>query len=185
MRRSLKKPASGFTLIELMMVVAILGILAVIAIPRYRSYVYRSKMAEAVGFLSEIKSRQESYRADFGSYCAINGQTAKLADNVYYPSSLGTDKMYLWEQAPASGSLGLGYRQLGAYPPGLKTYFQYQVVAGPPGTQPSGDTLGFTGSDFWFVSRAKGDLDNDGTPIYVEGYSASSGLWYSNAAGWE
>jgi prepilin-type N-terminal cleavage/methylation domain-containing protein len=51
---------SGFTLVELMMVVVILGILSVVAIPKYISYVQRSKTSEAVGFLGEIKARQEA-----------------------------------------------------------------------------------------------------------------------------
>jgi prepilin-type N-terminal cleavage/methylation domain-containing protein len=175
-----RRLASGFTLIELMMVVAILGILATIAIPRYKSYLYKSKTTEAISFLSEIKSRQESYRADFGQYCAINGS----AGTDWYPAARSsTDKMFAWEASPTALP-GAGYRQLGVYPPNLRSAFQYQVIAGLPGTTPAG-VPGYTGADFWFVSRARGDLDGDGISVLFEGYSASSGIYIDKADGWE
>src|SRR5262245_30594465 len=76
MRRSNEGAAgsvrAGFTLIELMIVVAILSILAAVSLPMIYSYIYKSKTVEATGFLNEIKARQESYRADFGQYCNVS-----------------------------------------------------------------------------------------------------------------
>ena len=54
------KKQNGFTLIELMIVVAIIGILAAIAIPAYQDYTIRAKMSEVMGKASPPKTRQLS-----------------------------------------------------------------------------------------------------------------------------
>jgi type IV pilus assembly protein PilA len=57
----MKRLQKGFTLIELMIVVAIVGILAAIALPAYQDYVIRSKMAEAIAALAACKTSITEY----------------------------------------------------------------------------------------------------------------------------
>ena len=61
-----KKAQKGFTLIELMIVIAIVGILAAIALPAYQDYIVRAKIAEAVAGMSEAKTSVTEYISSMG-----------------------------------------------------------------------------------------------------------------------
>ena len=58
----------GFTLIELMITIAVIAILSAIALPSYTNYVRRGKLAEAASSLSELRLRAEKYFADNRTY---------------------------------------------------------------------------------------------------------------------
>ena len=63
--------ATGFTLIELMIVVVIVGILMAISMPAYQGYVLRSHRADAHNSLLDIASRQERFVAQRNSYTTV------------------------------------------------------------------------------------------------------------------
>ena len=64
----IKKKEKGFTLIELMIVVAIIGILAAIAIPNFLRYQAKAKQSEAKGNLASIYTSQVTYHAEKDTY---------------------------------------------------------------------------------------------------------------------
>ncbi len=62
------KNKKGFTLIELMIVIAIIGILAAIAIPNFLNYQCKARQAEAKTNLGSIRTAEEAYYAEFSTY---------------------------------------------------------------------------------------------------------------------
>ena len=77
------KQHRGFTLIEVMVVVAIIGILSAIAIPQYSDYVIRSKIPEATSALAGARVKMEQFFQDNRTYadaCPGTGATLKPTD---------------------------------------------------------------------------------------------------------
>ena len=72
---ALKKIAKGFTLIELMIVVAIIGILAAIAIPNFLKFQCKAKQTEAKTGLKAVYTTQLAYNGEFGSYLNLTDLT--------------------------------------------------------------------------------------------------------------
>jgi type IV pilus assembly protein PilA len=66
------KKQQGFTLIELMIVVAIIGILAAVALPAYQDYTIRARVTEAIGFAAAAKTAVSEHRISRGSWPASN-----------------------------------------------------------------------------------------------------------------
>ncbi len=178
---SARQRTAGFTLVELMIIVVIIGILSTLAIPSYRSYLYRSKTTEGVGFLADIKNRQESYRSEYLQYCEVSADA-----EAWWPADQ-VKGYYHWNPA----ALPEGWKHLGASPPSVYGSFQYVSVAAAPGSGnlPSSrglpDNRGYDGNDFWFISRARADLDGDGEFLLIESYSAGHQMWMSESKGWE
>jgi len=81
-RRNRLNGARGFTLMELIITMVVIGILAAIAIPQYSEYINRSRRAEAQAFLIDVAARQQHYLTDRRAYgtsitdTAVNGGLA-------------------------------------------------------------------------------------------------------------
>ena len=69
----LRRNQKGFTLIELMIVIAIIGILAAIAIPNFLNYQCKAKQSEAKSNLGNIRTSEEAYFAEFDIYAQNTG----------------------------------------------------------------------------------------------------------------
>jgi len=89
----------GFTLVELMIVVAIVSILASIAVPAYNNYVLRGKLTEAMTELAGMRVKLEQYYQDYRNYgtsaCGVTSPTAPAVKYFTYTCTLGaSDQSY-------------------------------------------------------------------------------------------
>ena len=112
----------GFTLVELMIVVAIIVVLSVLAVGAYRRFTARARTTQAYAMFAEIRAKEESYRAEFSSYYSLSTSETDL-----YPvlGSAGTEPRPKTWVSPASWAL------IGTRPPSQQLYCGYAVVAAP------------------------------------------------------
>ncbi len=116
-----KKDERGFTLIELMIVIAIIGILAAIAIPQFSAYRIRAFHAAATADLRNAATAQEAYFVDTGEYTATTGTLIGATYNLF----LSENVVFAITAVTTSG-----YTMTSYHPKGNKTF----TITGPGGT---------------------------------------------------
>lgn len=81
-RSARRASAAGFTLIELMITVAILGILAAVGYPAYTDYVRRGQVPEAMAAMADYRVKMEQYFQDYRNYGTTNGGACANGTNA-------------------------------------------------------------------------------------------------------
>jgi len=171
--RPAKLRLRGVTLIELMIVVAMVSVLATLATVGYRRYIANAKTGEATNLIGTIKSGQEAFKAETFRYLRVSPDLA-----TPYPqgelSSVGTSK-YAWEGG-SPDSARKNFRTLGVSTTAPVLY-GYAAIAGAANQDMPNLPLGFDTPTWpdpggpWYVVVAMGDLDGDGIN---SGYASSS-----------
>lgn len=101
--------SAGFTLIEILVTVAIIGILAAIAVPSYRDYVLRGKVTEAHATLSDLRLRAEKWFADNRSYVVGTPDWRTVTGTKYFTYNCGTPTATAFTcTATGVGTQGMG-----------------------------------------------------------------------------
>jgi type IV pilus assembly protein PilA len=150
MIKNFRKSEKGFTLIELMIVVAIIGILAAIAIPNFIRFQLKAKSSEGKVNLAAIRTAEEGYMAEYGTYVGA----------ALTPAAVPGASKDAWT---LQGIAGANFDTLGWSPEG-NVYFQYGVAIPVDGTT--------------YTATASADIDGSGVAaaeIQSWGYVKNTG----------
>ncbi|MBW2495714.1 MAG: prepilin-type N-terminal cleavage/methylation domain-containing protein [Deltaproteobacteria bacterium] len=138
-----KGRSKGFTLIELMIVVAIIGVLAAIAVPSFRNYQLTSKRAEAFANLSSLGKAQKAYFAEFNDYVPVAAEPSFTSGTP--PTTVKRDM----------SPLNAAFSDVGWVPDG-DVFFDYDTATAD---DPMTGTC--TCTEACFTAAAYGNLDGD------------------------
>lgn len=127
----------GFTLVELLIIIAILGIIASISIPTYRSYIRTSKMKSAESILEQIPLMLETFRAENGAFPGATTTTYEYKENTSGADVSGANKI--------KGILPEFKARPSTYPANVGILFDYTLTISNPGQTTEAATFTATG----------------------------------------
>jgi prepilin-type N-terminal cleavage/methylation domain-containing protein len=134
----MRRRQQGFTLVEMIIVVVIIGVLAAIAIPTFKKYMDSGRAAEAMAMLGEIRNREEAYRAEFGVYYSTGASETAIFPAV---GTTCTEPCVKAATVLTGGTLPSQRTYLGINPQKGQLYCGYVARAGGAGTAAT-ETIG-------------------------------------------
>lgn len=184
------RKARGFTLVELMIVVAIIAVLAVLAVVGYRKLILSSHTGEATHMIGSIRVAQETFHSETGQYDNISGG---IWLGSLYPSQNDPPndvKLTAWGGPCGSCGDPQAWNRLPVHPDG-PVRFGYATIAGVANTAPAAavpsifpNTVQWPAvaniTSDWYVVTAVGDLDGNGVYVGLMGTSWQKDLFVAN-----
>src|SRR5437588_4482714 len=176
---AMKRLQKGFTLIELMIVVAIIGILAAIAIPNFIKFQARSKQSEAKANLKAVFTAQKAFFQEKDKFSSLTGEVG------FSPERNNRYAYYLTGSATLEDRTGVTIPQATTFSGIAVDVFKYTTAADMPATF-GGDPCSVTAVGVaappapTFTATAMGNIDADATTDY---WSVASFSRVMNPAG--
>jgi prepilin-type N-terminal cleavage/methylation domain-containing protein len=181
-----QRRSRGVTLIEAMIVVAIIGILSMLAVVAYRSWIRTSYLTEAQGMVSNIRTAEEAFVAENGGYLDVSGTLG--AGHTYPLQTPGSSKTEWggacgWCTNPTAGWTALAVK------PSAPVIFGYSVVADqvqPPSARVGPITVNGNALDYssmnngapWYFIEADANVSGDGVSyMHVYGMSGTNTIY--------
>ena len=162
--------ARGFTLVELMVVVMLVGILASVGVSYFRSEVAASKTSEAAAVIQAIRAAEEAYRSENQTYLDVS------TEGAWYPSGTFGRTVRTWEQKAGTHADLARWQLLGPRVT-QPVMFGYLVYAGAPGIRPTKAMYLTNNPNFgtptgpWYIIQARADADSNG--VFCNGAATS------------
>ncbi len=181
----MRRTRRGFTLIEAMIVVVVVGVLAVLAVAAYRKWVLTAYLTEAQDMVKSIRAAQESFRSENGGYVSVS---TGLGPGHDYPSQNPGHFKTAWGGTCAGcvdTNKGWTALNVSASAPVLFGYSSIADNTNPPGSSVK-LTVNGTALDLsnmtapWYVVEADGDENGNGVYCNVYGLSATNKVYVNN-----
>jgi type IV pilus assembly protein PilA len=185
-----RRSVRGFTLVEMMIVVAIIAILAVLAVVGYRKLVMSAHTSEATSMVQAIRTAQEAYHAETQTYVSTNSKPAQLGS--MYPLATPNNQktgwgagingvcpplpgfsVNCWSALPihVDSAVMYGYATTGGVAGNVAGFPSLPTINGAALTVPT------TAPTDWYFIGAMGDVDNNQVYSTVIGTSFTNDLF--------
>jgi prepilin-type N-terminal cleavage/methylation domain-containing protein len=176
--RLMRSPRRGFTLIEAMVTVVIVGVLATLAVVAFRKRIRSAKTSEAMQIIENIRAAQDAFKAETGKYANISQSLTS-----YYPYdptlNPGSMQKVQWGAACTNCNANISWARINVNTNG-PVFFGYATIAGdasvaPPSLSVNSKTVSLSNiaGNPWYVVTAKGDTD--GNKIFTTLYATNAG----------
>lgn len=183
-RRRTLRATRAFTLVELLIAVAIIGVLSALALVGYRKAITRARLGEATSMVASVASSQERYRGEFGNYLKVSTTLGHKGNTGPLCPTPEARKKKAW--GPASCTGGTNWIALAVQNAG-SLHFGYSTTSGPAGTAPA-DKVAISSGDApwpadaqltrdWYVVTAAADTDGNDRWATVIGYSWTNDIF--------